>query len=230
MIGVKYKTAIDLSFLHRHRFRIFSQNSIGKLFFLILFVVSCFASIASPADWNVNPADYEFSMNGTIRVMKSNNVFLNEPNTMIGVFVGGETRGVVNSDDIIFVGNDVYFPVTMYSNEQEGELMDFKVYVSSLDSIFTADETAIFNRVLTLGSPADPFILNIGMCDDILILGSDLSPLSGIYKAGLEIKFQGIIDVPTGMSLTLNAPLVRSENMLNLEESTTLIIRGIGCN
>ena len=36
--------------------------------------------------------------------VQTDSTFLNEPNTMIGVFVNGETRGVVESDDIIFIG------------------------------------------------------------------------------------------------------------------------------
>ena len=230
MAEVKNTTAMNLIFSGSQSLDGITRNSRIKLLFLVLFLFGGLVSFASPPDWNVNPADYEFNMNGTIRVMKANNIFLNEPNTMIGVFVEGETRGVVNSEDIIFIGNDAYFPVTMYSNEQEGDTLDFKVYVSSLDSIFTANETAIFNRVLTLGTPPNPFILNIGMCDDILILGSELSPLSGTYFAGIEIRLQGEIDVLTDMDLTLNAPVVRSENMLNLEGSANLIIRGTGCN
>jgi len=207
-----------------------SINSKKKLIFLTLFMLGYLISYASPPDWSVNPADFEFNMNGTIRVKTANNIFLNETNTMIGVFVGGETRGVVNVEDIIFVGDEAYFPVTMYSNDQEGDLLDFKVYVASLDSVFTANETAIFNRVLTLGTPVDPFILNIGMCNDILVLGTAFSPLSGTYRAGLEIRLQGIIDMAMGTSLTLDAPIVKSQNMLNLDDSAMLIIQGTGCN
>ena len=199
--------------------------------YIIIFLWGGLACYAGPPDWNVNPADFEFNMNGTIRVKTDSSTFLNEPNTMIGVFVNGETRGVVESEDIIFIGDDAYFPVTMYSNEQEGDTMNFKVYVASTDSIYDANETAIFNRVLTLGTPAEPFILTIGSsCVDVLILGSDASPLSGIFKAGSEIRLQGNISVPNGATLILDAPVVRSQNILNLDASNTLIIRGDGCN
>lgn len=136
----------------------------------------------------------------------------------------------MNSEDILFVGDDAYFPVTIYSNDQEGDLMDFKVYVASLDSIFTPFESAIFNRVLTLGTPADPFILNIGMCDDILVLGSAFSPISGMYKAGQEIRLQGNIDMTMGTSLILDAPFVKSQGNINFESEASLIIRKDGCN
>jgi hypothetical protein len=225
-----YKSAINHAISFIRVCDLWFKQGKYRLLFLIVLMLGSHVSMAIPPDWSVNPADYEFNMTGIIRVMKANNVFLNEGTTMIGVFVEGETRGVVNSDDILYVGDDAYFPVTMYSNEQEGDSMDFKVYVGSLDSVFTAFETAIFNRVLTLGTPADPFILNIGMCDDILVLGTEFSPISGLYRAGLEIRLEGNIDMTMGTSLTLDAPIVKSQNMLNLDDNATLIIQGTGCN
>lgn len=230
MIARLYNSALSHSILFTRDCGLWFRYGKYKLLFVIALMVGSQICMATPPDWTVNPADYEFNMTGIIRVMKANNVFLNEPNTMIGVFVDGETRGVVNSSDIIFVGDEAYFPVTMFSNEQEGDSLDFKVYVGSLDSIFTASETAIFNRVLTLGTPVEPFILNIGLCDDILVLGTAFSPISGTYRAGLEIRLQGNIEMNMGISLTLDAPIVKSQNMLNLEDNATLIIQGTGCN
>lgn len=196
----------------------------------LLFLAGGLCCLADPPDWNVNPSDFEFNMNGTIRVKTANNTYWNEGNTMIGVFVNGETRGVVESADIIFIAEEAYFPVTIYSNEQEGDTLTFKVYVATSDSIYDANETAIFNRMLTLGSPSEPFILTIGMCLDVLILGTINSPLSGIYKAGSEIRLQGVIDLSDSNTLILDAPLVRSQNTLHLDNTDTLIISGIGCN
>ena len=229
MVGRLYKSSTNHPISFVGDCGLWFKHGKYKLLFLIAMMLGSHISTAIPPDWTVNPADYEFNMTGIIRVMKANNIFLNEANTMIGVFVDGETRGVVNSGDIIFLGDEAYFPVTMYSNEQEGDTLDFKVYVGSLDSVFTAAGTAIFNRVLTLGTPAEPFILNIGMCDDILVLGTSFSPLSGIYRAGLEIRLQGNIEMAMGSSMTLDAPVVRSQNMLNLDDAT-LIIQGTGCN
>lgn len=161
--------------------------------------------------------------------MKANNVFMNEPNAMVGVFVGSETRGVVEGSDIIFIGNEAYFPVTMYSNQQVGETLNFEVYVPSLDSIFTVMETAIFDRTTSLGSAPDPFILSISMCDDILILQTDQSPLTGVYKARLEIILQGSIQIPEGMNLILDAPVIRSQNIFTLDVNSHLTIAKDGC-
>lgn len=54
---------------------------------LFIFMLGSHLNMASPPEWMVNPADYEFNMTGFIRVMKANNVFLNEATTIIGVFV-----------------------------------------------------------------------------------------------------------------------------------------------
>lgn len=118
MAEVINTTALNLIISSGLSFGKTSINSGKKLVFLMLFMIGSLWSFADPPDWSVNPADFEFNMNGTIRVKTANNIFLNEANTMIGVFVGGETRGVVNADDIIFIGDEAYFPVTMYSNEQ----------------------------------------------------------------------------------------------------------------
>lgn len=197
---------------------------------LILMISTCVVGTCDPPDWGVNPADYEFNMTGVLRVKTANNVFMNEANTMIGVFVGGETRGLVTGGDIIFLGDEAYFPVTMYSNEQYGELLDFKVYVPSIDSVFVANETAIFDRSSTLGSPASPFILTIGMCLDVLVLGSEFSPISGLYRAGTEIRLEGALSMNSGENLILDAPLVKARQAMNMGENAVLTVRGDGCN
>ena len=193
-------------------------------------IIGVNAILASPPNWTVNPAEYQYNMPGIFRVMKANNIFMNEVGAMVGVFVGNETRGVVNANDIIFIGDDAYFPATMYSNQQIGEVLTFKVYVPSLDSIFVPTETAIFNRFLTMGTPPNPFILNISMCDALLILNTDFSPLSGVYKAGQEIRLEGNVNLSSGMNLILDAPVVKSNGIFNLGQGATLTIYKDGCD
>ncbi|MFT6335151.1 MAG: hypothetical protein ACJATI_001905 [Halioglobus sp.] len=184
---------------------------------------------ADPPNWSVNAPDYQYNMVGFIRVLTLNNTFLNEDSTMIRALVDDETRGVVIVDDLIFVGDEVYMPITMYSNQQVGEILHFEVYVASQDSIYTPAEIAIFNRNETLGTPAVPFLLTVGICNSILVLTTANVPFRSFYKAGTEIHLVGQI-VDFSGTLALDAPFVKVAGNSLLDFDNTLIVKKDGCN
>ncbi|MFT4532665.1 MAG: hypothetical protein ACJA1A_000638 [Saprospiraceae bacterium] len=196
---------------------------------LLFFVLLGFSDlVANPPDWSVNPADYQYNMIGMIRVVKLNNTFLNEENTIIRAIVNNETRGVVDSEDIIFLDGKAYMPITMYSNETSGDSLSFEVYVASVDSIFFANEEAIFDRFEQLGNPSSPFLLTVGICDSILELTEADIPLRTFYKAGQEIRILGQfteIEDP----ITFDAPLVIVKALGAIDTSQSVIIQGNGC-
>lgn len=196
---------------------------------ILFFVLLGFSDmLAIPPGWSVNPADFQYNMVGMIRVVKLNNTFLNENNTMIRAIVNNETRGVVDSEDIIFIGANAYMPITMYSNETSGDSLSFEVYVASVDSIFSTNEEAIFDRFEQLGNPSSPFLLTIGICDSILELTEANLPLRSFYKAGQEIRILGqFIDIEE--SITFDAPLVIIKSLGTFDTSQAVIIQGHGC-
>lgn len=198
----------------------------------LLLVVTCHLTLAQgPPAWTVNPPSYQYNMTGVIRVLQTSTTYMNEPGAMIAAFVGAEIRGVVPASDIIFIGPEAYFPITMYSNQVAGEQLNFEVYIPSGDSIFQAVETAIFDRFETLGSPPTPFLLNLqGDCQSQLVLDATDLPLQGTYEAGSEIILEGITSVDPGVMLVLDAPIVRSTQALDLGVGSTLTVRGDGCD
>ena len=118
-------------------------------------LLSTTASAGNP-NWTVNQHDYSTSMTGVIRV-KMDALFFNQPGTRIAAFVGNEIRGVVNAG--IFSAGNAYYPITIYSNMNFGETLIFRVYAAATDTTYLADETAVFDRSVTLGKFALPFIL-----------------------------------------------------------------------
>lgn len=201
---------------------------INILFALLLNLLITNPLLADPPTWSVNPSDYQYNMIGMIRVVTLNNTFLNDDGTIIRAIVDGETRGVVDSLDIIFVNGDAYMPITMYSNQQVGEVLNFEVYSANQDSVYTASETAIFNRNENLGTPISPFILTIDICESILILSSEDIPFRSFYKAGTEIHIQGPI-LNLSDTLLLNAPLVKVLGNCQLDSEVLLTVQKNGC-
>ena len=201
-------------------------KKIRILFFLLgVGLLMCFTS---PPNWVVIPSNYQYNMNGVIRIVNLNNTFHNDPNTMIAAFVNNEIRGVVDSTDIIFVNNEAYFPITIYANTQSGELLNFMVYDGSNDTIYQAVETAIFNRFELLGTPSNPFILTIGQCNDVLILDENSAPYRDFYKARQEIILNGTIDWAND-TLLLSSPLVSATGLLTTNNFSLINIDSIGC-
>lgn len=221
--------------LFRHLYIIYLIHQIDpkmrtKITQSILYIALISMSIslkAEPPNWTVNPSDYQFNMIGILRVLNMNNTFYNNPGTVIRSLVGSETRGVVQSDDIIFIGDEAYMPITIFSNEQEGELLTFEIYAPSTDSIYIANETSIFNRFESLGTAASPFILNIPLCIDILTLSADNQPFRSFYKAEQEIHLLGFI--PNMSEVLLGAPIVRILDGTEISTPSDITISATGC-
>ncbi len=204
------------------------QTKIGFLLLFLAITVKTNLFGLAP-NWQVNPAAYQYNMTGIFRVMKNSNTYMNEAGSKVGIFVGTQIRGVVNGSDIIFVAGNAYFPATMYSNTQSGDVLTFKVYVPSVDSVFDATETAVFDRSQTLGTPQNPFLLHITTCVNVLTLTSANSPLSGTYRAIQEIRLQGNTIVNNGSTVTFDAPIIRSQNQFLPKPGSQVIIKTAGC-
>ena len=78
-------------------------------------------------------------------------------NYMIGAFVGEECRGSVTPIEVLDTW--LYF-LTVFSNTQNEEI-SLKVYDADADEIIDPDNSFIFTNDLILGSPSDPYQLEI---------------------------------------------------------------------
>ncbi|MCB0525262.1 MAG: HYR domain-containing protein, partial [Saprospiraceae bacterium] len=112
---------------------------------------------AAPPTWSVNPLDFEFNMNILIQV-QYNGVDNNNPNNIVGVFVGNELRGVATPT---MAGGIAYYFVKVYSNTYSGENLNFKVYYAPDDQVYQTMETANFLHNGSIGDINNPFYLDI---------------------------------------------------------------------
>lgn len=114
-------------------------------------------SFAQDPNWSVNASNYQFSATYTtfLNVFGNN---LSNTNDKVAAFVNGEIRGV---------GNLVYVPsadkyvayLTIYANTNN-ETVDFKIYDSSFNSVFTAKQTAQFRIDANVGTVFQSFAIS----------------------------------------------------------------------
>ncbi|MDG1397689.1 MAG: hypothetical protein P8P88_04820 [Polaribacter sp.] len=112
-----------------------------KFTFSIL-LVFCVQSInAQDPNWSLNTSDYQFSMTFT-SFLNVNGATLTSPNDKVGAFVNGEIRGVAN---VIYQSNvNKYVAyLSVYANTNK-EIINFKIYDSTSDSMLDVDKTETF--------------------------------------------------------------------------------------
>ncbi|MCC6462976.1 MAG: HYR domain-containing protein [Saprospiraceae bacterium] len=117
----------------------------------------------APPGWTINPAAYQFSMNIILRV-RYENVPSNNPNNLVGVFVGSELRGFAASTTI---GGQQYYYITVYSNEYTGDILQFRAYYAPDDKVYATQETIPFYyHQSSVGTINQPFWININPSQD----------------------------------------------------------------
>lgn len=124
---------------------------------LMLASVSGFTSLkAQNPDWQVHPADYQFSMNIT-GVLVNSCVFSGNPSNRVAAFVGEELRGTATFSTE-YDGLALAF-LTVFSNSATGETVTFKAYDSENDQVIDLAVQVSFAENAVQGAPEDPFQL-----------------------------------------------------------------------
>ncbi|MCP4708378.1 MAG: hypothetical protein GY869_07125 [Planctomycetes bacterium] len=121
------------------------------LFTLRLILTSTLA-LADPPDWEVNPADYQFTANVTA-VLYANDELAAGSDNLVAAFAGSEVRGIASPTQ---VGETWMFFLTVYANNN-GETITFQAYVADMDQTLDADETITFTANSIFGDPLTPF-------------------------------------------------------------------------
>ncbi len=118
---------------------------------------------AAPPNWNINPADYQFNMSMVMRI-RYNNTPSNIPDNLIGVFVGAELRGVAAATNI---GGEMYYYMTVYSNQFTGETLRFRAYYAPEDQVYaTLESVPFYHHNSSVGTFDQPFWININPNND----------------------------------------------------------------
>ena len=108
-------------------------------------------------DWNLNPQDYEYTASVTIELTE-NDVPIQTGNHIVGIFADDECRGTATATPVF--DRFLYF-LTAYSNTSN-EILSFQIYSENQDACTESDSTFQFVNNLILGSPANPYYLDIG--------------------------------------------------------------------
>ena len=123
--------------------------------FIPFFLLLLWTDIAEPAEWRLDPADFEFSATMTA-VLYANGEAVEGEDNLIGAFSGGECRGLASP--IRALGTWVFF-ITLYANTS-GELIEFKAYIAAEGAVVDVDETIDFQANSVYGDPTLPFELH----------------------------------------------------------------------
>ncbi len=111
-----------------------------------------------PADWVVDPSDFELSMN-VIGQVSVSGIISNDPADILAAFVGDEIRGLAYLEHISAFDNYQAF-VTVYSNQPSGEMLEFRIWDASAGTIrgnVTPNDIE-FTSNTTTGLPSAPIL------------------------------------------------------------------------
>lgn len=104
--------------------------------------------------WEVNPEDYEFSMNVTGKV-KVDGDFVNQEDAVLGAFLDDECVGV--SSAILNDGDYLFYCLTIYSNQSFGEMISFTWKDSDLVE-YSIENQIQFESNRIIGNYDEPFV------------------------------------------------------------------------
>jgi len=110
-------------------------------------------------DWQVNPADYEFTMN-MIGILNIRGVESADTLDIIAAFVNNECRGFAQPIYVPEMNRYQVF-LTIYSNSSTGEAITYKLYDANRDEIIDADVTTTFSADDLTGSVQQPFVYEV---------------------------------------------------------------------
>ncbi len=133
-----------------------------KTWLIACFLAVCTALGATPPNWSVIPAQFQYSMSLNAQV-QIQGVGIQSGANLLGAFVNGQCRGVGTPT---MVGGQAFYFFTLYSNFSSGETLSFQFYHAVDDLVYDAAQTIPFVRSQVIGSVIEPFIFSFVPGDD----------------------------------------------------------------
>ncbi len=112
------------------------------------------ATVSVAPDWSPEPG-LENNMQIVARLQYKDREFSENPFDMVAGFIGGEPRGVASPDP---EEDNLIFLTIGADEHEEGETITFKAYLNDQDEVVELHQTLVFEDLLQVGTPADPFI------------------------------------------------------------------------
>ncbi len=167
---------------------------------LIFFVSVCGITFGQSPNWSApNPAQYNFNATMTA-IIKLDGVPTYDVNDQLAVFAGNEIRGLSSA---ILIGNDLYFFVTIVSNNV-AETMTIKYYNHSMDRIFTYEQTFLFQAHQIYGT-----------IDDYLVYDFYLEGIAPLVFSAFP-TFEALENCPI-------SPIYLNDFILNRDDKSAII-------
>ena len=113
--------------------------------------------LKAQSDWELNPHEFEYSMNITGKVA-IDGYFSVDENDMVAAFVDGECRGITKLKYEDFI--DEYFIYLMIYGNTPLEKLTFKIFDASSNKIVNTKDTIDFVINQSIGSIDNPFIFS----------------------------------------------------------------------
>ncbi len=161
------------------------------------------SSVSMPLNWELDPSQYEYTMNVIAYVVDNEDRILLKENDEIGLFVNDELRG--NGRAIYIPAIDIYILfVTVYANKN-GEQIHLKYYSAAQDKVFDIKEKMTFNVNDIIGAIDSPTLLHLAenvssTSEDIL--DEKLKVYPNPFSSTVNIDWQGGLSDKTEIKVT----------------------------
>ncbi len=171
--------------------------------------VMLYSVVADPPDWVAEP-NLLYNMNITSKLLLSTGSYSVNALDMVAGFVGDKCRGVMHP--VAAHGGLIF--LTIGSNMPQGENIHFKAFIADQQKIVDLDQVLVFENLLLIGNPAEPFVFSYWGFENILFL-SDIYIQSGVTVCfnALEHIFTAIADTEFVVHTGGNAKLIAGESI-----------------
>ena len=128
------------------------------------------------SDWNINPYSYEF-----IRFLTASfDNQIDAEGDFVGAFIDDECRGIAQRMFAPFNQKYIYM-IQLYSNNIDGDNINFKYYSSSNDKVSTLPQSIEFIPNALIGNAMNPFLLGQQLANESLPITTSIYNLYSAY-------------------------------------------------
>jgi hypothetical protein len=197
-------------------------------------------------DWDVNPYDFETSMN-IIGRMKIDGTFQEDTDDLLGAFIGDLCVGVT-SPAYVEAYNAYYTFSNIYGNtEHNNQPLTFKLWDASTGRIYPVIETSIANIVFApstmIGTITNPVIFNaLNLAEQVIVLNKGWNWIStnvlnddptilnqmklSLVDVGVQIKGRNTYIQQPGWAGSLTEISEKAMYAVNTNNNHTLVLMG----
>lgn len=125
---------------------------------------------AQSPEWQINPANYQYSMTitGVANIACTTS---NDTSNMIGAFINGNLAGYAKFNTAVNGANLAYLIV--YSNTAGGDTINFQLYDAANDVLISTKNSVIYQENATIGNAANPYVFKTNFLLEELSISND---------------------------------------------------------